>query len=239
MGWWRCCWYQLVDGLGRRDHAEGRRHHHHRTESTRTVQFHAVTHKTLLQADTTVRFRVAQLLGRKHARHAVMASDRPREAIVTTQGRTHLGGQWVVEGTVQVTDLDLRRIDLPARATGGDDLNLAALAPGNQCRLGVDTVDAVDHTVDLRGDVLGHGLAGDEIRHRMHATLRVDALEPLGHDLDPTLARPTVLSRACNWRLLLLTQTSSRSNREISPTPQRAMASAAQDPTPPTPTMAT
>ena len=45
-----------------------------------------------------------------------------------------------------------------------------------------------------------------------------------------TLARPTVLLRACNCRLLLLTQTSSRSNSEISPTPQRAMASAAQEP---------
>ncbi|MNF95197.1 hypothetical protein D3C84_779380 [compost metagenome] len=54
-----------------------------------------------------------------------------------------------------------------------------------------------------------------------------------------TLGLPTVLSSACNWRLALLTQTSSRSNSDISPTPQRAMASAAQEPTPPTPTIAT
>ncbi|MCY1420398.1 hypothetical protein D9M71_360150 [compost metagenome] len=36
----------------------------------------------------------------------------------------------------------------------------------------------------MLGDVLGHGLAGDEVGHRMHRTPRVDRPQALGHDLD-------------------------------------------------------
>ena len=50
---------------------------------------------------------------------------------------------------------------------------------------------------------------------------------------------PTVEVKACSCRLVLLTQMSSRSIRIRLPTPDRHRASAAQDPTPPSPTMAT
>ena len=117
-----------------------------------------------------------------------MAGHGAREAIVATQGRAHFRSQWVIEGAVQVTDLDQCRINLPARAAGGDDLDLAALAPGDQRRLRIDAVDAVDHAVDVRRDVLGHGLAGHEIRHRVHGAVRVDPAQALGHHFDLGLA---------------------------------------------------
>ncbi|MNI56501.1 hypothetical protein D3C73_1115090 [compost metagenome] len=107
-----------------------------------------------------------------------------REAVLAAQGRAHFRGQRVVEGTVEVADLNQRRVDLPTGPAGGDDLDLAALAPGDQCRLGVDAVDAVDHAIDVWRDVFGHGLAGDKIRHCMHRAIRVDPAQAFGHDFN-------------------------------------------------------
>eukprot|EP01132_Coremiostelium_polycephalum_P011237 gene11238-biopygen4196 len=121
-----------------------------------------------------------------------MAGHSAGEAIIATQRGAHLRRQRVIERTVQVTHLNQRRINLPARAAGGDDLDLAPLAPGNQCGLGVHTVDAVDHAIDIGRDVLGHRLAGHEIRHRVHGAIRVDAFQALGHDLDLGLAHRAV-----------------------------------------------
>src|SRR5690606_40415556 len=45
-------------------------------------------------------------------------------------------------------------------------------------------VDAVDHAVQVLGDVLDHRVAGDEVGHRMHRARRVDRPQALGHDLD-------------------------------------------------------
>src|ERR1700722_15266880 len=50
-----------------------------------------------------------------------------------------------------------------------------------------------------------------------------------------TLGRPMAPSKACNWRLTLLRQTSSRSTMVMCPMALRASASAAQEPTPPIP----
>jgi len=71
---------------------------------------------------------------------------------------------------------------------GGDDLDLAPLAPGDQRRLGRHAVDAVDHRVQLHSDVLSHGLAGDEVGYRMDHTGRVDGADALGHHLHLGLA---------------------------------------------------
>ncbi|MNJ75598.1 hypothetical protein D3C77_727190 [compost metagenome] len=57
--------------------------------------------------------------------------------------------------------------------------------------------------------------------------------------ISSTLGLPTAPSTAWICRLVLVMQTSSRSNRLISPTPLRANASATQEPTPPMPTTAT
>src|SRR5690606_21162062 len=71
---------------------------------------------------------------------------------------------------------------------GGDDLDLAPLAPGDQRCLGGHAVDAVDHRVELFGDVLGHGLAGDEISHRMDLAGRIDGADACRHLVDLGLA---------------------------------------------------
>ena len=50
---------------------------------------------------------------------------------------------------------------------------------------------------------------------------------------------PTVVDVACNWRLVLEIQISSKSTNTRLPTPLRQRASAAQEPTPPRPTTVT
>ena len=53
-----------------------------------------------------------------------------------------------------------------------------------------------------------------------------------------TLAMPSVLPSACTWRLTFDSATWSRSTSVSAATPLRASASAAHEPTPPTPTTA-
>src|SRR5690606_826275 len=148
------------------------------------VQLHAFADEALALAHAAVGLGIAQLFGGEHTGHAVIAPGCARKVVIAAQGRAHLGGQRVVEGLVEVGDLNLRRISLPASTAGGDDADLAPLAPGNQRRFGGHAVDAVDNEIQLLSDVLSHGLAGDEISHRVHLAGRVDGAQPFSHYLD-------------------------------------------------------
>lgn len=123
---------QLVDGPGGCNHAETGGHHGHRAEASGAVELDPLTNEALALAHAAVRLRVAQLLRGEHTGHAVGAPRRAREVVFATQQRAHLCRQRIVEGLVQISDLDLCRIDLPAGAAGGDDLDLATLAPGDR-----------------------------------------------------------------------------------------------------------
>src|SRR5690606_35169371 len=147
---------QLVHRPCRRHHAETGGDHHRGAEAASTVQLHAFADETFALADAAVTGRIAQLLGGEYAGHAIVAPRRTGEAVVPAQGRAHLGGQRVIEGLVQISNLDLRRVDLPAGTTGGDDADLAALAPGDQGGFGGYAVDAVEDKIKLLGDALGH-----------------------------------------------------------------------------------
>ena len=56
---------------GRRHHAETSSDHGDRTEPSSAVELDAFANETLARADAAVRLRIAQLLGRKDAGHAV------------------------------------------------------------------------------------------------------------------------------------------------------------------------
>ncbi len=129
--------------MGSSREAEARRHRHRRTVAG------AGQPRTAIDAKVGGG-RTANLLVRKHAGHAELLLRIAREAVVLAQLRAQLAGQRVLRGARQIVDANARRVGAAARTAGGDNRNLLTATLGNQRRLRLHLIDAVEHEVAAR-----------------------------------------------------------------------------------------
>jgi hypothetical protein len=92
--------------------------------------------------------------------------------------------QAIVRGSGQINDVYRFRMTASASGAGGDDRNVAFLAPGDEETLGADRIDRVKHIRKTRGQDLLSATFSKELGERVNFALRVDRLNSGSHHFD-------------------------------------------------------
>ncbi len=169
--------------MGDGDKTKGRGHHRRGAKAGCAVHPLRPFRRTLHRADTAVRLRVDQRFRREYAVHAELAFTVFHHPKLAFQTLAQFSCQRILDGLRQVSDLDLRWVNLAACPAGGDQRHFVAAAPGNKRRFWPDAIDGVDDIAEAGAQVFGHVFRGYEIIHHRHPTLRVDQANTFRHHL--------------------------------------------------------
>ena len=164
-----------------RDEAKGRGHHGSRAKAGSAVHPFRPFRRALHRADAAVRLRVDQRFRREDAVHAELAFAVFHHPKLAFQPLAQFSRQRILDGLRQVSDLDLRWVNLTARPAGGDQRHFVAATPGDKRRFRPDAIDRVDNIAKADAKIFRHVFRGHEIIHHRHPTLRVDKTNTLCH----------------------------------------------------------